>query len=64
MQLLKDKVAIVTGGSRGIGEAIVRKFAESGATIAFSYISDSSKERAEKIWYLLMFQMWYEKWMK
>jgi asparagine synthase (glutamine-hydrolysing) len=21
------------------------------------------KERAEKIWYLLMFQMWYEKWM-
>ncbi len=25
---------------------------------------NGKKERAEKIWYLLMFQMWYEKWMK
>ncbi len=49
MQLLKDKVAIITGGSRGIGEAIVRKFAENGAAIAFTYISDSSKERSEKL---------------
>jgi len=28
MNLLKDKIALITGGSRGIGEAIVRKYAE------------------------------------
>lgn len=47
MQLLKDKVAIVTGGSRGIGEAIVRKFAANGAKVVFTYLS--SREKAEKI---------------
>lgn len=47
MKLLKDKVALVTGGSRGIGEAIVRKFAEHGANVAFTYVSSS--ERAENI---------------
>jgi asparagine synthase (glutamine-hydrolysing) len=25
---------------------------------------NGKKERAEKIWYLLMFQMWFDKWMK
>ncbi|MEZ5045948.1 MAG: 3-oxoacyl-[acyl-carrier-protein] reductase [Chitinophagaceae bacterium] len=49
MKLLDNKVAIITGGSRGIGEAIVLKFAESGCHIAFSYISDSSKERSEAL---------------
>ena len=47
MQLLKDKVAIVTGGSRGIGEQIVRKFASQGATVAFTYLS--SREKANSI---------------
>lgn len=32
---LKDKVVIVTGGSKGIGRAIVRMFAEYGAIVAF-----------------------------
>ena len=47
MQLLKDKVAIVTGGSRGIGEQIVRTFAAHGAKVVFTYLS--SRERAEKL---------------
>ncbi len=46
MKLLDGKVAIVTGAARGIGEAIAIKFAEHGANIAFTYISDSSKEKA------------------
>jgi 3-oxoacyl-[acyl-carrier protein] reductase len=54
MQLLKNKVAIVTGAARGIGEGIVQKFAEQGAHIAFTFVSDSSADRAkaleEKLW--------------
>lgn len=46
MKLLEGKVAIVTGAARGIGEGIAIKFAEHGASIAFSYISDSSAEKA------------------
>lgn len=46
MKLLENKVAIVTGAARGIGEAIAIKFAEHGAHIAFTYVSDSSSARA------------------
>jgi len=46
MKLLEGKTAIVTGAARGIGEAIVMKFAEHGADIVFTYVSDSSAERA------------------
>jgi len=42
MELLKDKIALITGGSRGIGAAIVRKFAANGATVAFTYRSSSA----------------------
>src|ERR671926_1815928 len=31
---MKDRVAVVTGGSKGIGVAVARRFAESGATVA------------------------------
>jgi 3-oxoacyl-[acyl-carrier protein] reductase len=44
--LLQGKTAIVTGAARGIGEAIALKFAENGANVAFTYISDSSAEKA------------------
>ena len=46
MGLLDNKVAIVTGGSRGIGEAIVRRFAAQGATVAFTYLSSSARADA------------------
>lgn len=49
MKLLDGKVALITGGSRGIGEALVRRFAEHGASVAFTYVSASSAERAEKL---------------
>lgn len=51
MKLLENRVAIVTGGSRGIGEAIVLKLAESGAHIAFTYLSSDEKAKSleEKI---------------
>ena len=46
MKLLEGKTAIVTGAARGIGEAIALKFAEQGANVAFTFISDSSAEKA------------------
>ena len=47
MKLLKDKVALITGGSRGIGRSICKSFAENGCSIAFTY--KSSKESAETL---------------
>ncbi|MGV3765774.1 MAG: 3-oxoacyl-[acyl-carrier-protein] reductase [Chitinophagaceae bacterium] len=46
MKLLDNKVAIVTGAARGIGEGIALKLAEHGASIAFTYVSESSAEKA------------------
>ncbi len=44
---LIGKKCLITGGSRGIGEAIVRSFASQGASVAFTY--RSSSERADAI---------------
>lgn len=45
MGLLKGKVALITGGSRGIGKAIVEEFASQGADIAFTYRSSAGEAR-------------------
>lgn len=44
---LAGKVALVTGGSRGLGAATVRLLADQGADIAFTYVS--SEERAQAV---------------
>ncbi len=46
MPLLTNKVSIVTGAARGIGSAIALKLAEEGSTVALSFVSDTSKEKA------------------
>ncbi|MEH2008103.1 3-oxoacyl-ACP reductase family protein [Nostoc sp.] len=48
---LKNKRALVTGGSRGIGAAIVKRLATEGADVAFTYTSspDRAKEIAQAV---------------
>jgi 3-oxoacyl-[acyl-carrier protein] reductase len=52
---LSDKVAIITGGSRGIGEACVKLFAKANSSVAFTYKSAKAhsenleKELGEKV---------------
>ena len=47
MKLLESKVAIITGGSRGIGKSICETFAKNGCNVAFTY--NNSKESAEEL---------------
>ena len=42
MKLLEGKVALITGGTRGIGKAIALKYASEGANVAFTYVSNSA----------------------
>lgn len=43
---LSGKVALIQGGSRGIGAAIVERLAAEGASVAFTYVSSASKAKA------------------
>ena len=45
MKLLQDKVAIITGATRGIGRGLALRFAEEGANVAFTYMSSEQKAR-------------------
>lgn len=45
MELLKGKVALVTGGSRGIGRAIVLELAKNGADVAFTFRQNEAEAR-------------------
>lgn len=46
MKLLENKVALITGATRGIGRGIALKFAEQGAAVAFTYVSSEEKALA------------------
>ena len=45
--MLKDKIALVTGGSRGIGSFICTELAKAGATVIINY--SNSKDSAEEV---------------
>ncbi len=51
MEMLKDKVALITGAARGIGKAIALKYASEGANIAFTdlVINEAAEETVKEL---------------
>ncbi len=50
MGLLKNKIAIITGGGRGIGKAIANQYSEQGATVIIAEFDENSgRDTAETI---------------
>jgi len=49
MNRLLNKIALVTGGNRGIGEAIVIRLAEEGADVAINFFTEDLREQAVQV---------------
>ena len=49
----KDKTLVISGGTRGIGRAIVLDFAKNGVNIAFTYNSNAklAEQQAKRVWH-------------
>src|SRR5262245_33035889 len=46
MERLKNRVALVTGGSRGIGAAVAKRLAREGAAVAITYAASGNRADA------------------
>ncbi len=52
MQQLENKVAIITGGSSGIGRTIALAFAREGAAVTVNYVGDDPDEAEDAVTYI------------
>jgi NAD(P)-dependent dehydrogenase (short-subunit alcohol dehydrogenase family) len=52
LQQLENKVAIITGGSSGIGRTIALAFAREGAVVTVNYVGDDPDEAEDAVMYI------------